>query len=176
MLLAGLSKGLIISLIIAGILTVATVIMYFLGRKMEKKQAEQKVMMEQNKQTVSMLIIDKKKVRFKKAGFAQSIVDQTPKWSRNMKICAVKAKVGPQIVTLIADNDIFDAIPVKREVKATISGMYIISIKDVRGKGGEPIPKKKKNFLKRTLETLQEKAGANPVEVDKNNKNKKKKK
>lgn len=176
MLLAGLSVGWIVTLSIAGVLTIATVVMYFVGRKMEKKQAEQKVMMEQNKQTVSMLIIDKKKVKFKNAGFSQSIVDQTPRYSRNMKVPVVKAKVGPQIVTLIADNDIFDSIPVKREVKAVISGMYIMSVKDVRGKNnGEVAPKKKKNFFKRTLENLQEKAGANPIKADEKSKKNKKK-
>lgn len=174
MLLAGLSTGWIVTIVVAAILTIATVVMYFLGRKMEKKQTEQQAMMEQNKQTVSMLIIDKKKVKFKNAGFPQSVIDQTPKYSRGMKVAAVKAKVGPQIVTLIADNDIFDSIPVKKEVKAVISGMYIMSIKEVRGsKGSEPVPKKKKNFLKRTLETLQEKAGATPVSADKGKKKKK---
>lgn len=174
MLLAGLSTGWIITLVVAGVLTIATVVMYFLGKKMEKKQAEQQVMMEQNKQTVSMLIIDKKKVKFKNAGFPQSVIDQTPKYSRGMKVAAVKAKVGPQVVTLIADNDIFDSIPVKKEVKAVISGMYIMSIKEVRGnKGGEPVPKKKKNFFKRTIENLQEKAGATPVSADKTKKKKK---
>ena len=29
----------------------------------------------------------------------------------------VKAKVGPQIMVLIADNQIYDQIPVKKEVK-----------------------------------------------------------
>ena len=170
--LVALSTGWIVTIIILSVLIIATVVMYILGRRMEKKQNEQKQLMENNKQVVSMLVIDKKKVRFKDAGFSQAIIDQIPKMSRGMKVPVVKAKVGPQIVTLIADGDIFDSIPVKKEVKAVISGMYIMSVKEMHAKGGEVIPKKKKNFLKRTVEKLQEKAGATPIEASKGKKKK----
>lgn len=157
-----MSTPLLISLIVIGVLIVLIIVFYFLGKKMEKKQAQQEEMLQQNRQTVSMLIIDKKKVRFKNAGFPQSVIDQAPKMSRNMKVPVVKAKVGPQIVTLISDAKIYDDIPVKKEVKAVVSGMYLMSIKELHPKK-EQAPKKKKNFFKRTVEKLQEKAGAKPV-------------
>lgn len=160
--LLAISTPLLISLIVIGVLIVLIVVFYFLGKKMEKKQAQQDEMLAQNRQTVSMLIIDKKKVRFKNAGFPQAVIDQAPKMSRNMKVPVVKAKVGPQIVTLISDAKIFDDIPVKKEVKGVISGMYLMSIKELHGKK-EPAPKKKKNFFKRAVDKLQEKAGAKPV-------------
>ena len=119
--------------------------------------------MDQNRQSVSMLIIDKKKVRFKDAGFPQAVVDQAPKLSKFMKVPVVKAKVGPQILTLIADEKIFDSIPVKKEVKAIVSGMYIVSVKLAHGKQ-EPVPQKKKSAFKKMVEKLQDKAGANPIQ------------
>ena len=109
---------------------------------------------------------DSKKVRFKDAGFPQSVVDQAPKLSRFMKVPVVKAKVGPQLVTMIADEKIFDSIPVKKEVKAVVSGMYITSVKVAHGKNELP-PQKKKSAFKRTVEKLQEKAGATPIDKKK---------
>lgn len=152
----------IVLIIVAVVLIAAIVVLYILGKRMQKKQAEQEEFLAANRQTVSMLIIDKKRVKFKDAGFPQSVVDQTPKISRGMKVPVVKAKVGPQIVTLIADDKIFDTIPVKKEVKAVISGMYIQGVKNIHGKVELP-PAKKKNAFKRAVEKLQEKAGAKPL-------------
>ena len=60
----------------------------------------------------------------------------------------VKAKVGPRIMTLIADPKVYEIIPVKKEVKAVVSGIYITEIKSVRG-GAIPAPPKKKGFFAR---------------------------
>lgn len=151
----------IVMLVIIGIMIVAIVVLFFLGKKMDKQQKEQQKFIDANRQTVSMFIIDKKKVRFKDAGFAQAVYDQAPKMSKLIKVPVVKAKVGPQFVTLIADDAIFDSIPINKEIKATISGMYLTSFKLAHGKLVTP-PPKKKNFFKRTIDKLQEKAGAKP--------------
>ena len=143
-------------------LVLALVVLYFVGRKMQKKQDEQQQLMETHKQSMNMLIIDKKKVRFKDAGFPQSVIDQTPKMARRMKVYAVKVKVGPQLTTLICDAKVYDTIPVKKEVKAVVSGLYILSVKGLHGKTELQAPKKK-NFFKRSVEKLQEKAGAKPL-------------
>ena len=147
---------------ITGVLLIGVIVLFIVGKKLDKKQAEQQKILDENRQSVSMLIIDKKKVRFKDAGFPQAVMDQAPKMSKLLKVPVVKAKVGPQIVTLIADEKIFDSIPVKKEVKAIVSGMYIVSVKVAHGKT-EPVPQKKKNAFKRMVEKLQEKAGAKPL-------------
>ena len=116
LLLAKLGTGWIITIVILAILIIAMIVLYFAGKKMEKKQAEQQAIMEQNKQTVSMLIIDKKKVKLKDAGFPQAVLEQAPKMSRNVKVYVVKAKVGPQILSLLCDDKVFDTVPVKKEV------------------------------------------------------------
>lgn len=151
-----------ILLIILLIFAVVIVILYFLGKKLQKKQAEQEAQIEAAKQTVTMLIIDKKKMKLKDAGLPAAVLEQTPKYMRRAKFPIVKAKVGPQILSLICDAAIFDIVPVKKEVKATVSGIYITGVKGIRGKLDAP-PAKKKGRFKKWVENLQEKAGAKPL-------------
>ena len=154
----------IVMIVIAVILLVAVVVLYFLGKKAQKKQAEQQEMMDANKQTVSMLIIDKKRMKLRDAGLPQVVIDQTPKAMRGSKLPIVKAKVGPQILSLICDEKIFDSVPTKKEVKAVVSGIYIMDVKGLHGKAqAAATPAKKKSRFKQLLETAQEKAGAKPV-------------
>jgi hypothetical protein len=111
--------------------------------------------MEAAKQTVSMLIIDKKKLPLKESGLPQMVIDQTPKMMRRSKLPIVKAKVGPRIMTLVSDAAIFDSIPVKKEVKAVVSGIYIMEVKGVRGPLEHIEPKK--GFWARTKEKFSKK-------------------
>ncbi len=152
----------IVLLVILAILLVAVVVLYFLGKKAQKKQAEQQEQIEAARQTVSMLIIDKKRMKLKDAGLPQIVLDQTPKLLRGSKLPVVKAKVGPQIMTLICEESIFDSVPVKKEVKADVSGIYITSVRGLHGKT-LPAPAKKKSKFKQLVEKAQEKAGAKPV-------------
>ena len=101
-------------------------------------------------------------MKLKDAGLPQAVVEQTPKLLRGSKLPVVKAKVGPQIMTLVCDEKIFDMVPVKKEVKATVSGIYITEVKGLHGKP-IAVPQKKKGFFKRAVEKAQEKAGAKPV-------------
>ncbi len=151
-----------ILLIVALVIIALIVVLYFLGKKAQKKQAEQQEVMEANKQTVSMLIIDKKRMKLRDAGLPQSVVEQTPKALRGSKLPIIKAKAGPQILSLICDEKIFDAVPVKKEVKAVVSGLYVLDVKGLHGKI-EPPPSKKKGRFRRALEAAQEKAGAKPI-------------
>ena len=75
------------------------------------------------------------------------VIDQTPKYMFWAKVPVVKAKVGPKIMTLIADEKVFEQIPVKKEVKVVISGIYITAIKSARG--GLEKSQKKQGFFKR---------------------------
>ena len=138
-----MSTFLKVLLIILVILVIALVVLYFVGRKMQKKQEAQQEQMEAMKQTMSMLIIDKKIMPIKQSGLPQVVIDQTPKLMRRSKLPIVKAKVGPRIMTLVADNKIYDLIPVKKEVKAVVSGIYIMDVKGIRGPLETPAPKKK---------------------------------
>lgn len=135
-------------LVILVIAAIALVVLYFLGRKLEKRQVEQQQMLDAAKQTVSMLIIDKKKMKIKEAGLPSMVYEQTPKYMRWAKVPVVKAKVGPKVMTLMADERVFASLPVKKEVKVVVSGIYITEIKSVRG-GTIVAPPKKKRFFDR---------------------------
>lgn len=153
----------IVLLVILGVLVVALVVLFFLGKKAQKKQAEQQEQINAAKQAVTMLIIDKKRLKMKDSGLPQMVIDQTPKLMRGSKLPIVKAKVGPQILSLVCDEKIFNDVPVKKEVKAMVSGIYITDVKGLHGKSLQPKDTKKKGFFKRKLEQLQEKAGAKPL-------------
>lgn len=157
-----MNTGTIVLIVILVILAAVVVALYFLGKKAQKKQEEQQQQIDAYKQNVSMLIIDKKRMRLKESGLPQAVIDQTPKLMRRSKLPIVKAKVGPQIVTLVADEKIFDDIPVKKEVKAVVSGIYITSVKGMHGKNIVQNTKKKSKF-KQLLEKAQEKAGVGQV-------------
>ena len=152
----------IVLLVILAVLIIGLIVLYFLGKKAQKKQNEQQEMLEANKQTVSMLIIDKKRMKIKDSGLPQMVIDQTPKLMRGSKLPIIKAKVGPQIASLICDEKIFESVPVKKEVKAVVSGIYVLDVKGLHGKA-ESKPEKKKSAFKRAVEKMQEKAGAKPV-------------
>ena len=128
-----MSTGMIVMLVILVILIAGLIALYFFGKKTEKKQAEQKAQMEAVAQTINMLIIDKKTMRLKDAGLPAAVIENTPKYLRRSKVPIVKAKVGPKIMTLMCDAQVFPLVPVKKEVKAVVSGIYITGVKGVRG-------------------------------------------
>ena len=142
-----MSKLTIVLLVILVVLIIACIALYFLGKKAEKKQAEQQEQLDAVKQTVSMLVIDKGRIRLKDAGFPPIVLENTPKYLRRSKVPVVKAKVGPKVMTLMCDAQVYPTIPAKKEVKATVSGIYITGVKGLRG----PLetPEKKKGFFAR---------------------------
>lgn len=133
-------------LVILVIVAVALAILYFVGRRLEKRQVEQQQLMEAAKQTVSMLVIDKKKMKLKEAPLPKMVYEQAPWYTRWAKVPIVKAKVGPKVMTLIADDKVFNDLPVKTEARVVVSGLYITEIKSVRGGFATPAPQKKGFF------------------------------
>lgn len=141
----------IVLLVIALVLTAAFVALYFFTKRMEKKQDAQREQMDAMAQSMSMLIIDKKRMRLKDSGLPQTVIDQSPKILRRSKVPIVKAKIGPRVMTLMCDEAIFDQVPVKKEVKAVVSGIYITAVKGLRGTV-DTTEQKKKGFWARTKE------------------------
>ena len=132
----------IVLLVILAIMIIGLIVLYFLGKKAQKRKEEQDAQLAANAQTVSMLIIDKKRMRIKESGLPQAVIDQTPKLMRRTKVPIVKAKVGPKVMSLMVDEAVFDLIPVKKEVKASVSGIYITKVTGVRGPLEKPEGKK----------------------------------
>ena len=144
-----MSKGTIILLVILAIMIAILVALYFFGKKAQEKQAEQQQALEAAAQQVSMLIIDKGIMRLKDANLPAQVIESTPKYLRRSKVAIVKAKIGPKIMTLMCDDKIYDLIPVKKEVKATVSGIYITGVRGIRGSLEQPA--KKNGFWQKML-------------------------
>ena len=142
-----MKTGTIILIIVILVLIAACVALYFFGKKAEKKQAEQQEQMKAIAQNISMLVIDKKRMKLKESGLPAVVLENTPKYLRGAKMPVVKAKVGPKVMTLMCDEKIFPLIPVKKEVKAVVSGLYITDVKGIRG--SLDTPQKKKGFFAR---------------------------
>lgn len=136
--------------IVMAVIIAILVVLYILGNKLQKKQVAQKEQMMEAAQPVTMLIIDKKIMPMKDANLPKVVMEQTPKRYQKAKLPVVKAKVGPQITTLICDDAIFDDVPTRGEVKAMVSGIYLVSVKSIRNKkkgaAEETDTKKKKTF------------------------------
>lgn len=137
-----------ILLVVLIILAIIFVALYFFGRRAQKKRESSQEQIDAMKQTVPLLIIDKKTMRIKNAGLPAMVLEQTPFYLRYSKVPIVKAKVGPKIMTFMCDAKVFDMIPLKKEVKAEISGIYITGVRGMRGALDVPV-KEKKGFFSR---------------------------
>jgi type II secretory pathway pseudopilin PulG len=122
----------IVLLVILVIVIAALIALYVVGSKLQKKSEASQAQMKIGAQTMSMLVIDKKRMKLTEANLPKIVVDQTPKYLRRSKVPIVKAKVGPKVLTMICDEKIFDLVPVKKEVKAVVNGIYIMDVKGLR--------------------------------------------
>lgn len=118
-----------ILLIVLAVVAVLLVVLYFVGRKLQNKADGQQEMINQQKMTVSILVIDKKKMKIKDSNLPKMVQDQVPAYLKWRKMPLVKAKIGPKITTLMCDEKVFKDLPVKKNVKVDLAGMYIIAIK-----------------------------------------------
>ncbi len=123
----------IVLLVVVVLITAALVALYIFGSKMQKKQEKAQADMMVGAQTYSILVIDKKQMKMRDAGFPNVVLEQTPKYLRGSKVPVVKAKIGPKVMSLMCEPKVFDLIPVKKEVKAVMNGIYIIDVKGLRG-------------------------------------------
>ncbi len=145
-----MSTTLQITIIVLLLVLLAVAAVYYFGKKAQKKQEASQEQMDAMKQTISLLVIDKKKMKLKSAGLPPIVYEKTPFYLRFSKVPVVKAKVGPKIMTLMCDAKVYDIIPVKKEVKADISGIYITGVRGVRGSLDiQEKPKKKWYSLKK---------------------------
>lgn len=142
-----MDKFFTVIIIVLAVVLVALGVLYFVGRKLQKKQEASEAQMKAAAQTVSILVIDKKKMKMNEANLPKVVIDQTPKYMRRSKVPIVKAKIGPKVMSLVCDAKIFELIPVKKEVKAVLSGIYIMDVKGLRS--GLEAKKEKKSFFKK---------------------------
>lgn len=116
-------------ILIVVIIAVIAGLLIFLNRKAYKKMDEQNEIIQQTKMLQTAYIIDKARDRITNINsLPKAVTENVPKWSKYMKMYFVKAKIGAHIVTLIADKRVYNAIPVKKNVKLEIAGLYIINM------------------------------------------------
>ena len=127
----GIMDIMIIVLVVVGILAAA---FYFLNRWSYKRMDENQAMIDRHRQSATIFVIDKSSGRLKEGMIPKAAMDQMPWHSKMMRMYFVKAKVGPQIVTLICEKNVYAALPVKKNVKVEIAGIYISSMHGMKTK------------------------------------------
>ena len=115
---------LIILLIVAGFVAFLLIFYFAVVRPRQKQADEQQEQIDATKQSVTIYVIGKKKMRISEAGFPKAVLETTPAKYRNRKV--------------------FDIIPVNTNVKAEISGIYIVNVHSMKGNKPLEQPKKKK--------------------------------
>lgn len=121
-------------LIILLIVCIVGVAIYFLNRWAYKKMGDQQSMIDRMRQPTTLYVIDKKKDKAQNANLPKAVLEQMPKYAKFLKIYFVKAKVGTQIMTFMCDKNVFQAIPIKKNVKVEVAGLYIINVKGMKTK------------------------------------------
>lgn len=127
-------------LIIVVVITVIFVILYFVGTKLQQKQAIAAKNIEAATMNVSLLVIDKKKLHLKNSGLMKQVQDAIPAYMKWRKFPIVKARLikanvagGPAVMSFICDPKVFKIIPVKTEVKVALAGIYITKLLSAKG-------------------------------------------
>lgn len=122
-------------LIVMGVVAVLGGGFYFLTQYAHRKVGEHQQLIGANSQKLTIYTIDKKRDKVTASGLPQNIIDQMPKRARLMKMYFVKAKIGPQIMTLmVSDKNVYNAIPLKKNVKVNAAGIYITSVEGMKSK------------------------------------------
>ncbi|WOO34683.1 hypothetical protein R2R35_12820 [Anaerocolumna sp. AGMB13020] len=142
-----MSPGIIVLIVVLVVVLGALIGLSIYGRKLQKRSEESQAQMKAGAQSVSILVIDKKRMKLTEADLPKIVIDQTPKYLRRSKVPIVKAKIGPKIMNLMCDDKIFDLIPVKKEVKAVMNGIYIMDVKGLRA-NLDVKPEKQKLFAR----------------------------
>lgn len=142
--------------IVVLVLIVVLVVLYFVGKKMQKRQDESQEQMQAASQTATILVIDKKRMKIKDSGLPKVVLENTPKYLRRSKVPIVKAKIGPKVMSLMCDEKIFPLLPVKKELKVVISGIYIMGVK---GRNVLDNPEEKLGFWQKSKIKALKKAG-----------------
>ena len=136
----------IILIVVVGIVFVG---LYYFSKWSQKKMVEQQKMITATSQQLTIYVIDKKRDKVKNTNLPKAVMEQMPKRANLMKMHFVKAKVGPQIMTLISDKAVWNALPLKKNVKVDVSGIYITSMKGMKSKEEmKALTKEKKKIAK----------------------------
>lgn len=139
--------------IVIAVIAALLVGLYFWGKKLQTKYDEQQQLISDNKQAVTLFIIDKKKDHVANLKLPKQMKEQLPWMYKKRKMPVVIAKIGPQIQTLLCDQRVYNSIPTKKQVKVELAGILIVNV--LSGKLPET---KKKGFFSKLGNKVKEKA------------------
>lgn len=129
-----------IILIVLAVIAVILIILYLVGSRLQKKQLKAEKAMQNASMAVSLLVIDKQKLKVKDSGLMKQVQDAIPAYLKWRKFPIVKARIvkaniagGASVMSFICDDKIFKIIPTKTEVKVQISGIYITKLLSAKG-------------------------------------------
>jgi len=105
---------------------------YFLNRWATKRYSQQQDMVEKTKQSADIFVIDMKRDKAENVNLPKAVMENLPRTAKAVKMNFVKAKVGPQIVTLMCDKSIYSALSPKKNFKVELAGIYIVSVKGAK--------------------------------------------
>ena len=146
--IAALGTAWIVTLVILAILIIALVIVGVWGNKQQKKSADAQQQLQSplphSVPSGALVCVKGNGLQAlqDEANLPKVVIDNVPKMMRRSKVPIVKAKVGPRIMTFMCDEKVFDMIPVKQEIRAMVGGIYILSVKSLRGPALVAPPKK----------------------------------
>ena len=123
-----------IVLIVFAVIVALGIGLFFLNRWANKRYSQQQDMVQKNKQAAEIYVIDMKRGKAEEANLPKAVTENLPRTAKFMKMNFVKAKVGPQIVTLMCDKSIYSALRVKEKFKVELAGIYIVSVKGAKTK------------------------------------------
>jgi len=108
--------------------------LYLLNRWASKRLHGQQDMIEKTKQSTSIYVIDMKHDKAANVHLPKVVMDNMPRTAKLMKMYFVKAKIGPQIMTLMCEKQVFAALDVKKTFQVELAGIDIVSVKDMKSK------------------------------------------
>lgn len=117
--------GVVIGVLVAGY--------YILKKRVQKNLTAQKELVDKHKITANILILEKRMDKIQNAQIPKDIISQMPKIYKFRKMPIVRAKIGPQVMDLLCEKEVFDKLPDKKSVNVELAGIYIAGIS--KGKG-----------------------------------------
>ena len=106
--------------------------LYFLNKWAAKKSVQSQSAIEKNKMAATIYVIDKRRDKAANVNLPKAISDNLPKLYRVMRLYFVKAKIGPQIMTLICEKKVYNLLAPMKTYKVDMAGIYIVSVKGMK--------------------------------------------
>ena len=121
--------GYILIIIVLALIAVGVFAYRYIKKRLQKKMDDQQDLVNQHKVPASILILEKRKDKISNANIPKSVIDQVPKIYKIKKVPIVKAKIGPQVMDLLCDEDVYDKLPERKTVRVDMAGIFIAAVK-----------------------------------------------